>query len=338
VWTIARRNRCGAREETMKFQRCFAVLVLAAVSVVAARAAEYPTRNVTVIVPFPPGGASDVTARLLVPKLTERLKQTVVIDNRAGANGALGANALKQAQPDGYTLLVGSIGVFAINPALFKDLRYDPQKDFDLLSLAVRTPNVLVANPNFPANSVRELIEHLKKNPNKITFASSGIGSSDHLTAALFWQKTGTSGIHVPYRGGGPAHNDLIAGHADVSFQNLGAIAQHVKSGKMKAIAVTSDKRTATLPDVPTMAEAGVGDLEVYSWQAAAAPKGLPADVKQKLEAEFAAAAKSPEVAAKFDAVGFDVVASSGDEFAKFLAGETQRWRTVIETGKITPE
>jgi tripartite-type tricarboxylate transporter receptor subunit TctC len=321
----------------MKFQRCLTVLVLAALSAVSAHA-QYPTRNITVIVPFPPGGASDVTARLLVPKLTERLKQTVVIDNRAGANGALGANGLKQAQPDGYTLLVGSIGVFAINPALFKDLRYDPQKDFDLLSLAVRTPNVLVANPNFPANSVRELIEHLKKNPNKITFASSGIGSSDHLTAALFWQKTGTSGIHVPYRGGGPAHNDLIAGHADVSFQNLGAIAQHVKSGKMKAIAVTSDKRTATLPDVPTMAEAGVSDLEVYSWQAAAAPKGLPADVKRKLEAELAAAAKSPDVTAKFEAVGFDVVASNGEEFAKFLAGETQRWRNVIETGKITPE
>ena len=139
--------------------------------------------------------------------------------------------ALKQAPADGYTLLVGSIGVFAINPALYKNLRYDPQKDFDLLSLVVRTPNVLVANPNFPANSVRELIEHLKKNPGKVTFASSGTGSSDHLTAALFWQKTGTTGIHVPYKGGGPAINDLIAGHANVSFQNLGAISQHVKAG-----------------------------------------------------------------------------------------------------------
>ena len=156
------------------------------------------------IVPFPPGGASDITARLVTSKLTERLKQTVVIDNRAGANGGLGAVAMKQAAPDGYTLLVGSIGVFAINPALYKNLRYDPQKDFDLLSQVVRTPNVLVASPSFPANSVGELIEHLKKNPGKVTFASSGTGSSDHLTAALFWQKTGTSGIHVPYKGGGP--------------------------------------------------------------------------------------------------------------------------------------
>jgi tripartite-type tricarboxylate transporter receptor subunit TctC len=301
-------------------------------------AAEYPERNITVIVPFPPGGASDMTARLVAAKFAERVKQSVVIDNRAGANGALGAGALKQAVADGYTLLIGSIGVFAINPALYKELRYDPQKDFDLLSVAVRTPNVLVANPGYPANNVRELIEQLKKSPGKITFASSGTGSSDHLTAALFWQKTGTTGIHVPYRGGGPAINDLIAGHANVSFQNLGAIAEQVKAGKLKALAVTSDKRVAVLPDVPTMTEAGVTDLEVYSWQAAAAPRGLPAVVRMKLEDELAASAQSPDIKAKFEAVGFDVVANNGKQFEAFLAGELARWKTVIETGKITPE
>jgi len=313
-------------------------VVVASIFGASAQAAEFPERSITVIVPFPPGGASDVTARLVTAKLAERVKQTVIVDNRAGANGALGAVALKQAPADGYTLLVGSIGVFAINPVLFKDLRYDPQKDFDLLTVAVRTPNVLVATPGFPANTVRELIEHLEKNRGKVTFASSGIGSSDHLTAALFWQKTGTTGIHVPYRGGGPAINDLIAGHANVSFQNLGAIAQQVKAGSLKALAVTSDKRTATLPDVPTIAEAGVNDLEVYSWQAAAAPKGLPAVLKAKLEAELVASANAPDVKAKFEAVGFDVVASNAEQFTKFLAGEIVRWKSVIETGKITPE
>ena len=313
-------------------------VVVASIFGASAQAAEFPERSITVIVPFPPGGASDVTARLVTAKLAERVKQTVIVDNRAGANGALGAVALKQAPADGYTLLVGSIGVFAINPVLFKDLRYDPQRDFDLLTVAVRTPNVLVANPGFPANTVRELIEHLEKNRGKVTFASSGIGSSDHLTAALFWQKTGTTGIHVPYRGGGPAINDLIAGHANVSFQNLGAIAQQVKAGSLKALAVTSDKRTATLPDVPTIAEAGVNDLEVYSWQAAAAPKGLPAVLKAKLEAELVASANAPDVKAKFEAVGFDVVASNAEQFTKFLAGEIVRWKSVIETGKITPE
>jgi tripartite-type tricarboxylate transporter receptor subunit TctC len=314
-----------------------AALAMLAVAAMPVRA-EYPERNVTVIVPFPAGGASDMTARLVSGKLSERLKRSVVIDNRAGANGAVGSVALKQAVPDGYTLLIGSIGVFAINPALFKDLRYDPQKDFDLLSVLVRTPNVLVANPGFPANNVSELIEQLKKNPGKVTFASSGTGSSDHLTAALFWQKTGTTGIHVPYRGGGPAINDLIAGHANVSFQNLGAIAEQVKNGRLKALAVTSNRSTAALPDVPTMAEAGVKDLEVYSWQAAAAPKGLPAAVKARLEADLAASALSPEVKAKFEAVGFDVVASNGSQFAVFVGEETARWKTVIETGKITPD
>jgi tripartite-type tricarboxylate transporter receptor subunit TctC len=315
-----------------------AVAALVTATAAIAQRAAYPERNISVIVPFPPGGASDITARLVTTKLAERLKQTVVIDNRAGANGALGAQAMRQAAPDGYTLLVGSIGVFAINPVLYKNLRYDPLKDFDLLSQVVRTPNVLVASPSFPANSVGELIEHLKKNPGKVTFASSGTGSSDHLTAALFWQKTGTSGIHVPYKGGGPAINDLIAGHANVSFQNLGAISQHVKSGRLKALAVTSDGRAATLPDVPSMGQAGVNDLVVYSWQSAAAPKGLPAVVKAKLEAELVASANAADIKSKFEAIGFDVVASNGEQFAKFLTAEIARWKSVVETGNITAE
>jgi tripartite-type tricarboxylate transporter receptor subunit TctC len=322
----------------MRFLTCCALAISSLLFAAPVPAANYPERNITVIVPFPAGGASDMTARIVTPKLAERLKQSVVVDNRAGANGSLGATAMKLAPADGYTLLVGSIGVFAINPALYNDLRYDPQKDFDLLSVLVRTPNVLVANADFPANNVGELIEYLNKNPGKTTFASSGTGSSDHLTAALFWQKTGTTGIHVPYRGGGPAINDLIAGHANVSFQNLGAIAQQVKAGRLKALAVTSDRRVPILPDVPTMAEAGVKGLEVFSWQAAAAPKGLPAAVRAKLEAEFAASANSPEVKAKFESVGFDVVATNGKQFAKFLAEETARWKSVVETGKISAE
>jgi tripartite-type tricarboxylate transporter receptor subunit TctC len=320
--------------------RTFAALLLVATSLVGvpAHAADYPERNITVIVPFPPGGASDVTARLLTVKLAERLGQSVIVDNRAGANGAIGAVALKQAKADGYTLLVGSIGVFAINPALFKDLKYDPQKDFDLLTVAVRTPNVLVMNPAFPVSNVRELIDHLKKNPDRVTFASSGSGSSDHLTAALFWQKTGTTGIHVPYKGGGPAINDLIAGHANVSFQNLGAIAQQVRTGGLKALAVTSDKRAAALPDVPTLAEAGVPNLEVYSWQAVAGPKGMPENVKARLAAELAASLNAPDVKGRFEQIGFDVVGNTSGQFADFLAAEIARWKTVIDVGKITAE
>jgi tripartite-type tricarboxylate transporter receptor subunit TctC len=315
-----------------------AVLALAGISAAPVYAADYPERNITVVVPFPPGGASDVTARLACNKLSERIGKSVIIENRAGANGGLGAAGVKSAAPDGYTLLIGSIGVYAINPSLYKNLKYDPLKDFDLLSLLVRTPNVLVANPNFPVNSAADLIAYLKKNPNQVTFASSGVGSSDHLTAALFWQKTGTTGVHVPYKGGGPAINDLMGGHANVSFQNLGAVAQHIKAGKLKALAVTGDKRAAILPDVPTAAEAGIPDLVVYSWQAAAAPKGLTADVRAKLESGFAAAVNSPDVKKQFNDIGFDVVGTNGAQFAEFLASETQRWKKVIDAGNISAD
>jgi len=313
-----------------------AVLALAGISAAPVYAADYPERNITVVVPFPPGGASDVTARLVSNKLSERIGKSVIIENRAGANGGLGAAGVKSAAPDGYTLLIGSIGVYAINPSLYKNLKYDPLKDFDLLSLLVRTPNVLVANPNFPVNSAADLTAYLKKNPNQVTFASSGVGSSDHLTAALFWEKTGTTGVHVPYKGGGPAINDLMGGHANVSFQNLGAVAQHIKAGKLKALAVTGDKRAAALPDVPTAVEAGIPDLVVYSWQAAAAPKGLTADVRTKLESEFAAAVNSPDVKKQFNDIGFDVVGTNGAQFVEFLASETQRWKKVIDAGNIS--
>lgn len=321
----------------MRFHVVCAFLVLTLATTVAG-AADYPERNITVVVPFPPGGASDVTARLTSNKLSERIGKSVIIENRAGANGGLGAAGVKSATPDGYTLLIGSIGVYAINPSLYKNLKYDPLKDFDLLSLLVRTPNVLVTSPDFPVSTAADLIAHLKKNPNQVTFASSGIGSSDHLTAAMFWQKTGTTGVHVPYKGGGPAINDLMGGHANASFQNLGAVAQHIRAGKLIALAITGEKRAAALPNVPTTAEAGIPDLVVYSWQAAAAPKGLPSDVRAKLENEIAAAINSPEATKSFNDIGFDVVASNGTQFADFLAAETQRWKKVIETGNIVAD
>ena len=300
-----------------------------------ALAQQYPERPVTVVVPFTPGGSSDITARTVSAKLQEALGQTFVIDNKPGANGSLGGKYVAAAKPDGYTLFVGSIGVFAINPVLYKDLGYHPLKDYDLLSVLVRTPNALVTRANFPANNVAEFIDYLKKNPNKVSFASSGTGSSDHLTAALFWQKTGTTGIHVPYKGGSAAHLDLIAGNADVSFQNLGSITQHVKAGKMKLLAVTADKRDPSVPNVPTMAEAGVPGLEVFSWQAFVAPKGLPPNVKARLQPALMSAIRHPDVVKKFSEMGFEVVGSSPEEFNKFLNAELARWKQVIDTGGI---
>jgi tripartite-type tricarboxylate transporter receptor subunit TctC len=218
---------------------------------------------------------------------------------------------------------------------LYKNLGYETARDFDLLSVAVRTPNALVTRPDFPANTMGEFVEYVKKNPGRVSFASSGTGSSDHLTAALFWQKTGTSGIHVPYKGGSAAHMDIIAGNADCSFQNLGSITQHVKAGKMKLLAVTGSTRDPSVPNVPTLTEAGIPGIEVYSWQAFVAPKGLPANVKARLQPALIAAIRNPDTVKKFTDQGFEVVGNSPAEFDKFLAEEVARWKQVVEVGGI---
>jgi tripartite-type tricarboxylate transporter receptor subunit TctC len=319
----------------MIFRKLAAIAAAAFAIAPAAFAQQYPTKTVTIVVPFTPGGSSDITARTVAVKLQEALGQTFVIDNKPGANGGLGGKFVANSQPDGYTLFVGSIGVFAINPVLYKDLGYHPMKDYDLLSVAVRTPNALVTRADFPANNMAELIDYLKKNPDKVSFASSGTGSSDHLTAALFWQKTGTTGIHVPYKGGSAAHMDLIAGNTDVSFQNLGSITQHVKAGKMKLLAVTGDRRDPSVPTVPTLTEAGVPGIEVYSWQAFVAPRGLPANVKARLQPALQAAIKHPDVVKRFNELGFEVVGNSPEEFSRFLNDELTRWKQVVDAGGI---
>jgi len=318
-------------------KRLIAGLVLAAGMAAQAYAA-YPEKAVTIVVPFPAGGSTDMVARAIAPKLQQSLGQPFVVDNRAGATGAIGATAVKNAAPNGYTIMVASIGVFAVNPFIQKNLQYDPVKDLDPITVAVRAPNVLVANPAFPASSVAELVALMKKNPDKITFATSGAGSSDHLTAALFWQKTGTSGVHVPYKGGAPAITDLLAGHADVSFQNINAVIQHIKAGKLKVLALTGDKRSPLLPQVPTLAEAGVREVDVFSWQGIAGPKGMPADVKQKLHAAIVAALNDPENRKRMEEIGFEIVANTPEQMAAFQAQELARWKQVIEVGKITLE
>jgi tripartite-type tricarboxylate transporter receptor subunit TctC len=319
----------------MDFARRITLTLAGLALATAAAAQQYPERPVTIVVPFTPGGSSDITARTVGAKLQESLGQSFIIDNKPGANGGLGATYVKNAKPDGYTLFVGSIGVFAINQVLYKNLGYETARDFDLLSVAVRTPNALVTRADFPANTMAEFVDYVKKNPGRVSFASSGTGSSDHLTAALFWQKTGTSGIHVPYKGGSAAHMDIIAGNADCSFQNLGSITQHVKSGKMKLLAVTGSTRDPSVPNVPTLTEAGIPGIEVYSWQAFVAPKGLPANVKARLQPALIAAIKNPDTVKKFADQGFEVVGNSPAEFDKFLADEVARWKQVVEQGGI---
>ena len=310
--------------------------VVSSMVLVTAAQAAYPDKAITVIVPFPPGGSTDAIARAIGPKISTRFGQPWVVDNRPGATGAIGASLVKRAPADGYTVMVASIGVYAVNQFLQKSMAYNPQRDFDLLTVAVRAPNVLVARPDLPANTIQELVAHLKKNPGKVNFASSGNGSSDHLTAELFWQKSGTSGLHVPYKGGAPAITDLLGGQTDVSFVNINAALPYIKTGKLKALAVTGEHRAAILPKLPTLTESGIPGVEIYSWQGIAAPKGLPKDVKARLHGAIVAALNEPDLKSRLVEQGFEVVANTPEQFEQFLASEQARWKNVIEVGKIT--
>jgi tripartite-type tricarboxylate transporter receptor subunit TctC len=322
------------------------VLALAAWSIVplcasvpqASLAQAFPTKPIRIVVPFVAGGSSDIVARSVTQRMQVSTGQNVVVENKPGANGAIAAESVARTPADGYTIMVGSIGVFAINAALYPKLPYDPVKDLEPLTLAVVTPNVLVANPKFPADNVRQLIEYARKNPGKVSYASSGTGSSDHLSAELFKLQTGTFGVHIPYRGGAAAMQDLIGGNVDVSFQNLGAAMVHIRSGRLKALGVTSEKRHPQLPDVPTLVEQGLPGFVVTSWQAFMAPRTLPPDVAAKLHAELVAALGAPDVRERFAQQGFDVVANTPEQYAAFQRAEIERWKQVVKKAGITPD
>jgi len=300
--------------------------------------AAYPEKPVTMVVPFPPGGSTDAIARVISQKLQEKLGGSWVIDNKAGATGTIGATFVKRAPADGYTLFVSSLGPFVIAPHLIKGVQYDALKDFDPITVLVQAPNVLVVPANSPVKSVADLMANLKKTPGKMSFASSGNGSSDHLSAELFWQQTGTQGLHIPYKGGGPAINDLLGNQVDAAFVNINSIIQHIKAGKVRALGVASENRNPLLPEVPTLAEQGVKGAEVQSWQAVAAPKGTPADVKAKVHQAIVASLNEPAVKEKLVAQGFEIVANTPEEFAKFQATEYARWKQLIESRKISAD
>ena len=317
--------------------KLFATVALALVAS-GAHAQAWPSKPVTMIVPFPPGGSTDVIARAVGPKLADKFGQPFVVDNKPGAGGTIGAAAAKRAAPDGYTLFVSSLGPFVIGPHLIKNAGYDPLKEFDYISVAVQAPNVLAVPASSPHKSVAEVLKFIKANPGKMTFASAGNGTSDHLTAELFWQETGTKAVHVPYKGGAPALTDLLGGQVDATFMNINTGMPHFKSGKLRALAITGNKRSPLLPDVPTMDELGMKGVTVYSWQAFAAPKGLPADVKAKLHEGIVAALKDPGVSKPLLDLGFEIVGNTPEQFTTFQANEYNRWKKVIEVGKITAD
>jgi tripartite-type tricarboxylate transporter receptor subunit TctC len=297
----------------------------------------WPDKTVTIVVPFPPGGSTDLIARTLQGKLQEKLGGTFVVDNKAGATGTIGAMQVTRAVPDGHTLFVSSLGPFVIAPHLIK-VSYDATKDFDYITVAVQAPNVLVVPAASPHKTMAEVIAFQKANPGKMTFASSGAGSSDHLTAELFWVQTGTSGVHVPYKGGGPVMADLLGAHVDSSFMNINTAMPQIIAGKLRALSITSATRSPLLPNVPTLQELGIKDANVYSWQAVAAPRGLPADIKVRLHKAIAETLNDPTVKPKLLDLGFEIVANTPEQFTAFQATEFARWKKLIETRNIKVE
>lgn len=294
----------------------------------------WPTRQVRWVVPFPPSGAMDVIARTLSDKASRALGEPFVVDNRPGAGGNIGTELVAKSAPDGYTIMITSIGM-ATNRALYPRLGYDPVKDFAPVSLLAIVPNVLVVRADSPARSVRDVIEMARKTPGKLTYASAGNGTSIHLAGEVFASMAGVDILHVPYKGSGPAMTDLLGGQVDMMFDSITSAGPHIKAGKLRALGVTTAKRSATLPDVPTVAEAGVPGYEVSPWFAVFAPAGTPAAIVGKLQATLVEAMRLPDTQARFAAIGAEGIGSSPAQLGRHLDVELARWEKVITERKI---
>ena len=301
-----------------------------------AAAQNYPSRPVRLIIPFPPGGSNDVVGRLIAIKLGDRLGKQVVVDNRSGAGGVIGTEAVAKAPPDGYTLLVVSLA-HAVNPWLYK-LNYDPIKDFAPVGLLAKGANVLVVSPSLPVHSVAELIALAKKQPGDLQYASAGIGSFQHLGSELFKLMAGVEMLHVPFKGGGPAMIDVVGGHTKVMFSSMVQTVPQIHSGKLRALGTGGLQRSAVLPEVPTIAEAGVPGYEAVNWWGIAAPKGTPQAIIDKLNTEILAVQNAPEVQKQFALEGGEPVPMKPDVFGAYMVSEMNKWEKVVKQGGIKAE
>jgi tripartite-type tricarboxylate transporter receptor subunit TctC len=306
--------------------------LVAALALNANAQAPYPNHPVRIVVPFPAGGTTDILARAVAQKLTETLGQSFVVENRAGAGGNIGADLVAKSPPDGYTMLMGTVGTHAINPSLYEKMPYDHVKDFVPVVLVAGVPNVLVVNPSVPAKSVQELIAYAKANPGKLNFASSGSGTSIHLSGELFKTMTGVQIQHVPYKGSAPALADLMGGQVQLMFDNLPSALPLIKAGKLRALGVTSLQRASALPDVPTVAESGLPGFEASSWFGLLAPAGTPKDVVAKINGDVAKWLATPEAKEKLAAQGAIVASGLTPEaFSRHIASETTKWQKVVK-------
>jgi tripartite-type tricarboxylate transporter receptor subunit TctC len=314
----------------------FAITLIALVARAAAQ--DYPSKPIRLIVPFPPGGGNDTMARTVGHQLTAALGQQVVIDNRAGAGGIIGAETAAKAAPDGYTLFLGGVGSHGINPNLHAKLAYDPVRDFAPVTLIASAPLILVVHPSVPAKSVKELIQLAKAKPGQLNFASNGAGGSSHLAAEMFKMMTATAMVHVPYKGLSPALTDLLSGQVQLMFSSTVAILPQVRAGRLRSLALTAAKRSPALPDVPTVAESGVAGYETASWYGVLAPAGTPQPIVDRLNREIVRIVQLPEVRERLAAEGAEPVGNSPEEFAAHIKRELARWAKVIRQARIQPD
>jgi tripartite-type tricarboxylate transporter receptor subunit TctC len=314
------------------FKRYLVSFFLALLSMASHAQQGWPDRPVKIIVPFPAGGVPDLLARVIADKLRVTLNQPIIVENRGGAGGNIGTDAVAKASPDGYTLMVSASGPLAINPSLYRSLPFNPITDFEPITLLAMVPNVLVVRKEFPATSVKEFIEYAKKNPGRINYGSIGNGSSQHLAATQFESATGTRMTHIPYRAAPQAVADLVGGQIDCMYQLVPNIAQQVKSGHVRALAVTTKTRSRALPDVPSMAEVGVRDYDTAGWFGLLAPSGTPRPIVDRVNKEVRAILADPAVDAKLTQAGAETTTMDPDEFRKFIGVEIERWREIVKS------
>lgn len=293
--------------------------------------AQYPNKPIKMVVPFPAGGTTDILARAVAADLQKAFGQPVVVENKAGAGGNIGSDFVAKSAPDGYTLLMGTVGTHGINVTLYPKMPYDAVKDFVPVSLVAGVPNVLVAAPGFPVNSVKDLIEAAKKSPDNVTFASSGNGTSIHLSGELFKQLAGVQMTHVPYKGSSAALPDVLSGQVNVMFDNAPSVMPHIRGGKLKAIAVTSGKRSPALPNVPTIAESGLVGYEASSWFGVLAPAGTPKEIVDKLSQAIAKALQTPEMKERLAGQGAEAIGNTPEQFAAHIKSEIDKWAKVVK-------
>jgi len=315
-------------------------IVLAATMAAAfpAVAQTWPTKPIRIIVPYPPGGTSDILARTLGQKLSEVLGQTIVVDNKPGANGNVGADLVAKAAPDGYTFLLADIGAIAISPSVYPTLPFDPVKDFSPVTMVAYSPHILAVNPGVPAQSVAELVALAKAKPGKLNYAASSTGSAPHLAGIEFANRAGISWAYIPYKGGAQAITDVVGAQADVLFNGMLATYPHVKGGKLRILAVSSAKRVSSIPDVPTVAESGYPGFETGSWQGILAPPGTPRDIVAKMGTEVTKILQTPDMRERLGAQGAEVLVMPPDEFGAFIRKEKDRWAKVVKDANVKAE